>query len=223
MSQKPYSALRMGGLPTAYVGDRHDPDADLFTICAAIVRDLEEDMPGTSIRIVRRVRVGSRTIDISVIGHPQDLSKPGAAERITSDLVDHAMRYGWDRSSYAADLVDRHFGVTVGIDPEYWGARQNRKDGGAPSDMTPSAFMKAVRSGDVLEETVGERAGRRYRVVSTSGGRFVTDDGLGGRARMAWHRPHASCLRVAGDRVRIATGSVADPDSHHDLIWSRIR
>lgn len=213
----------MLGGPIHYVGDRYDADADLATITASMTRDLETDMPGTSVRVVRRVRVGSRSMDVSIIEHPQDLADGATAAAVTTAMTDHVMRYGWDRSSYASDMVQRHFNVVVEIDQAYWGARQRSLLSMGQSAMSPSAFMKAVRAGDAFEEIQGERKGRRYLVKSASSGRFVTDDGMGGQSRMTWHRPDAACLHVSGDRVRIAVGRPKNPDAHHSLIWSRSR
>lgn len=216
-----YVDMRRSPDPMDYVGDRYVPDEEFAQTSARILFDAHHDLPGFGMRITRRVRVGSRSLDVSVVRHPGDLSCTGAARSATEAVVDHAMRYGWDRSHYGTDLVERSFDVVVDIDASYWGRRQRAAAGLDAGRMTPSAFMKALRPGDVLRETNGPMSGRAYRVTSCSSGRFVTDDGLGGTARMSWQRPHAECLHVDGGMVRIATGTIRDPDSHSMLEWSR--
>lgn len=204
-----------------YLGDRFVQDEEFAQTSARILFDAGADLPGIGLKATRRVRVGSRSIDLSIMRHPDDLSSTEAGRAATEAVIDHAMRYGWDRSSYGTDLVERSFDVVVEIDASYWGTRQRRAAGLGAGSMTPNAFMKALRPGDVLHETHGPMKGRSYRVTSCSSGRFVTDDGLGGTARMSWGRPHAECLHVDGGLVRIATGTVRDPDSHSMLVWSR--
>lgn len=211
------------GRPSGGTGDRYDAEADLRTIAERILSDAARDLPGVVMSIVRRVRIGSRMLDVSILRHPLDLAATGAAREAARAVHYHAMRYGWDHSVPETDLFQRHYGVNVEIHPSYWGRRQAQTAGLGPSLMSPTAFMRSVSKGDLLMENGEEGSRRAYRVVSTSRGRFVTDDGIGGAARMSWHTPHADCLIVSEDAVRIAKGSEKDPDRHMALIWRRSR
>ena len=199
-------------------GDLHDPALDLPAIAAAVAATLREAEPSMRFRILRRIRVGSRSLDVVVEDHAEDLGNPAALAALVGRIVAQTARHGWDRSDYAADSIERSFGTTVSVDPSYWGRRQTRRSGLPPSSMTPAAFMAAISVGDALDGLAGACAGRRHRVVSATKDRFVTDEG--GR-RATWRSPDRHCLVVSGSRIRIAAGGPADPDAHHEFEWTR--
>ena len=200
-------------------GDLHDPTLEFPAVAAAVAATLRAAEPSMRFRILRRVRVGSRSIDVVVEDHRDDLGDPRTLAALVARVATQAARHGWDRSDYATDDVERSFGVVVEIDPRYWGTRQARRLDLPPSTMTPAALMAAVREGDALDGLAGPCAGRRHRVVSATKERFVTDDGCGAKA--TWRKPYRECLHVAGGRVRIAAGGPADPDAHHEFEWTR--
>lgn len=219
----PYSSVKPGmGGAGPYKGDLYDPESSFADIAAALAGILRTSHPGETFKITRRTYALGRTLEVAITTSDKDLSVAEVRRALCTSVADQAERFGYDRSSYEVDMVDRHYALDVEVSPDYWSERQAASGvDHVESTMSPNVFMKTIRKGHRLREVGGDRSGRTYGVKASSATRFVTDDGLGGIHDMSWKTPRPAALRTDGRFVRISMGTQNKPDEHRLLEWFR--
>jgi two-component system sensor histidine kinase MtrB len=115
---------------------------------------------------------GDRTdeIDLEVAHDLEIVADPTAFERIVSNLVTNAMRYGRTPIEIRAQQHDRHFRLTV-------------EDGGAgvPEELVPFLFQRFVRGKRAAGSGLGLSIAQSY--AQANGGRILYQPGGRGGAR----------------------------------------
>lgn len=216
----PHSRLHTG-IP-GYEGDLYDPALDTTGIVVRANELIRSTFPGTRALVSAHRHASGRSIDASVVAHHQDLSDGTIRRDLLDRIRGQIERLGWDRSDHSTDLVSRHFALTVEVHPDYWSERQAALAGlPAGSSLSPSAFMKNLQTGHILEEAGGPLLGRRYVVGDVTARGFTTSAGIQGAPDIFWHRPRAAALRAVGFRIRLSEGTEKEPDRHRILLWRK--
>jgi hypothetical protein len=196
-------------------GDLYQQGRPPAEVAMALANLLEQTMPQSKFSVISRTTSTSWTLEIGIVGHDSDLSNQDALEKLKAALRASAERFILDKSVRAADHIERTFNLMINVHEDYWSKRQAKALSPRFKPLGPANFHKALTVGDRLRDTA---ANLEYVVLSKSAGRFVTDNGQG-FGRKEWHVPRAAALRIDGNQLRFAQGSLKDPDKHLLLDW----
>lgn len=103
-----------------YHGALFDPSRKFSEIAGCIKLDLKESFPKSAFKIIRRIQSLGRSLEIQIIEHDGDLADLITYQILKDRITSIAQKYGYDRSQYTVDLIDRHFSLSISFHPDYW-------------------------------------------------------------------------------------------------------
>ncbi len=122
-ARDPYDGTR-----DPYHGALFLPTRKFAEVATCVKDELKECFPKSTFKIIRRIQSLGRSLEIQIIDHDEDLEDVNTRRSLDQRITSIAQQYGYDRSLYEVDLLDRHFSISISIHPDYRARRQSMAD-----------------------------------------------------------------------------------------------